>query len=439
MARMLKSLLCTVAIALATGPVRAAGPDAALPPYQMLRSLQYIQDSVVHGDHAAGDMQRYMLAEIDKRLLTASPEVFDDPRNVDAALIYAMSGGNPQTLKVLADRDTRGRFDNRIVDALSHYLNGKGALIVTLLTKTIGEYHNAATEPYLALVLANALAAQNADEANKYYDKARLYAPGTNIEEAALRRSLFLTVQKKQNDRAFVYAVRYARRFMTSPYAGQFADSFVDLVMATYTDGKKDQVEDVLAFMDRPRRREVYLRIARRAAIGGMTDLARLAAEQAEALADPGDTSPKALASLYAGLVDVPSSGVLDALKALEAIPENHLTERDRALRDAARHVAEEVLRSPPEPDEAAAASEPGHVAPSLSHDVAAGETGSGASPFAPAPGAAVMAEAPAPAPAGNAAATPEPGLDPVLTSFVEDGKSKLKSIDDLLKSEKNP
>ncbi|OLP58172.1 chemotaxis protein [Xaviernesmea oryzae] len=441
MARILPSLLRTaaLAVALAAGHAGASEPDAALPPYQMLRSLQFIQDSVVHGDHAAGDMQRYLLADIDKRLRSAPPETFDDPRNVDAALIYAMSGGNPQTLQALADRDTRGRFDNRIVDALTHYLNGKGALIVDLLTKTLTEYHNAPTEPYLALVLANALSNQKPADAIAYYDRARLYAPGSNIEEAALRRSLFLSVQKKDTERAYAYALRYARRFVTSPYAGQFADSFVDLAMATYKDENKEKVEAILSFMDRPRQREVYLRIARRAAIGGMTDLARLASEQAQALADPGDSAPKALASLYAGLVDVPSSGIVDALKSLEAIPENQLTDRDRALRDAARHVADEVLRAPSEPESGPVVEQvaEGHAGSPLPE-----ETGSGASPFAAAPptpdasAEAAQAEVQKTEPPAGA---PDPALDPVLTSFVEDGKSKLKSIDDLLKSEKNP
>ena len=43
------------------GIVRAEGPDN-LPPYKMLRSLEFIQDSVVAGDSSAGEMQRFMLS-----------------------------------------------------------------------------------------------------------------------------------------------------------------------------------------------------------------------------------------------------------------------------------------------------------------------------------------------------------------------------------------
>ncbi len=48
----------------------------------MLRSLQFVQDTVVMGDHLRRAMQRFMLSTIDKRLRTADMRVFDDPRNV---------------------------------------------------------------------------------------------------------------------------------------------------------------------------------------------------------------------------------------------------------------------------------------------------------------------------------------------------------------------
>ena len=172
-----------------------AGELEDLAPYKMLRSLQYIQDAIVLGDHSAAEMQRFMLGAIDKRLRAADPSVFDDPRNVDAAFIYAMSGGNPETLSYLADRDIEGNFDSRVVDALSHYLAGKGGLMVENLAKAIPEYRNARIGPYLYLVLGNGTAQQDPAASMKYYDWARLTAPGTNIEEAALRRSIALATR----------------------------------------------------------------------------------------------------------------------------------------------------------------------------------------------------------------------------------------------------
>ncbi|MDQ0319165.1 chemotaxis protein MotC [Pararhizobium capsulatum DSM 1112] len=410
----------------------AHGEDAEnLPPYKMLRSLQRIQDSIVLGDHSAVEMQRFMLSAIDKRLHEADVKVFDDPRNVDAALIYVMSGGNPETLSYLVSRDISGNFDTRITDALGHYLGGKGGLVVEQLSKAIPEYKNAKIGPYLNLVLGNAMAQQDPKASLKYYDWARLVAPGTNIEEAALRRSLALTARLKDVDKGFSYSLSYARRFLTSPYASQFADIFVDLAVTNYSDKTESKLQEILSFMDAPRQREVYLRIARRSAIAGMATLTRLATERAEALSAESDAQPEALASLYSGLVGVPSDGILKAVKDINAIPDDKLSPRDRELRKAAQAVAAEVLRMP------TAESLTQATAPNIEPDIAVkendGSIGSGDSPFAD-PKAAKI-EKPPEAKAEKQVASSEPA-DPAFDAFLNAGRSKLDEIDSLLKGE---
>jgi chemotaxis protein MotC len=432
-------LLCACAIWGVASPVAHATDQKDLPPYKTLRSLQYIQDSIVLGDHSAAEMQRFMLAAIDKRLREADPSAFDDPRNVDAAFIYAMSGGNPETLSYLANHDIEGNFDSRIVDALSHYLVGKGGLMVEHLAKAIPEYRNSRIGPYLYLVLGNATAQQDPAKSLKYYDWARLMAPGTNIEEAALRRSIALTAQDKSEEKGvlaekgFRYSLSYARRFLTSPYASQFADVFVELAVANYGEQTEARIEEILGFMDRPRQREVYLRIARRAAIGGMQQLATLASERARGLSDTLDAGPKALASLYSGLVGVPSSGILDAVKDISSIPDSELSPRDRALRRAAAAVAEEVLRAP-EPESLTQAYDSNVTSHSMREE-SGEETGSGESPFA-IPGSEAAENAVQPALEQEAVSSKSSPPDPVLDAFLSTGRSKLDEIDSLLKGE---
>jgi len=123
-----------------------------LPPYKMLRSLQFVQDSVVLGDNSAAEMQRFLLTTLDERLRSADKSVFDDQRNVDAVLIYAMSGGNPATLEYLMARDVDGRIDNRVADVLRKYLSGKGLLVVNTTAEAAKEYRDKKIGPYLSLV-----------------------------------------------------------------------------------------------------------------------------------------------------------------------------------------------------------------------------------------------------------------------------------------------
>jgi chemotaxis protein MotC len=79
--------------------VPAGAQDLA--PWQMVRSLQLLQDRIADGDAAALPMQRTLLGITDKRLQTLSPADLADGRNFDAVMVYGMGGGNPATLQAL--------------------------------------------------------------------------------------------------------------------------------------------------------------------------------------------------------------------------------------------------------------------------------------------------------------------------------------------------
>nr|WP_314092680.1 chemotaxis protein MotC [uncultured Shinella sp.] len=422
----------------AGAPARAESPED-IEPYKMIRSLQYVQDTVVLGDHSAMEMQRFLLTTIDDRLRTAEPSVFDDPRNVDAALVYAMSGGNPETLELLIKKDVDGHFDSRLTDALRAYLSGRGTQSVKSLAEIFPEYKRSRVGPYLALVSANSVIRKDPALALTYFDWARLVAPGTIVEEAALRRSIFITSEAGWTDKSMVYANRYARRYLRSPYASQFADLFVKLAVDHFDELKEEDILEVLSFMDVPRQREVYLRMARLAAITGKNKLATLAATRAQMLSDDGESVPKVLADLYSGLASVPSGDVATAMEAIAAIPDDKLSPKDRALKAAAKAVAEEVLRAPETaaveesvPQKQAALPVEGED-PSydgLSEAETADRT------MDPRAGAGEVPVAAAGSGTEKKEQQGKAGVDPAFDTFVSGGRSKLDAIDALLKGE---
>ncbi|KQV68467.1 chemotaxis protein [Rhizobium sp. Root1220] len=421
---------------LAATPAVAAGAEGQedIAPYKMLRSLQFVQDSVVLGDHSAAEMQRFMLETIDQRLRSIDPSVFDDDRNVDAALIYAMSGGNPQTLEYLISRDVNGHFDNRVSDILRKYMAGKGLLVAQSLVETANEYRDKKIGPYLALVGGNVTLAKSPMEALKLYDQARLHAPGTIVEEAALRRSVAICVDAGMVDKGLEYSRRYIRRFLHSPYASQFADLFVRLLVNHDHEVKADDVVGILSFMDEARQREVYLRIARAAAIAGKGDLARMAAARAQALAGDSDNAFGALADFYGGMASIPTDKIDTAAKNIGTISDKELSPRDQALRAAAKVVAEQILRAP-DPASLAQASTPNSNGQEMTSEHA------DASPTAEQEAEGNPAS---PAVVGNAAALPSSDKggqhdgDPSFSSFVTSSRSQLDEIDGLLNKEGN-
>lgn len=433
--RLSKLLLCGVAIVLNVVSAQAADKAADgdnLAPYIMVRSLQFVQDSVVMGDHSAADMQRFVLAKIDKRLRSADTAEFRDPRNVDAALIYTMSGGNPATLEYLVSRDVDGHFDNRVSDVLRKYLNGKGVLVANSLAEMVGVYKNTRIGAYLALVAGNVTLVKDPAGALKFYDLARLLMPGTIVEEAALRRSFSLAIETGQVQKAMLYANRYARRFLHSPYANQFADMLVQLIVDHFKQMDEQDVLATLATMDPSRQREIYLRIARRASINGNPALAALAADRAQALAGlPGGTDPQAL--LYGGLALIPTTDVRSALKTIEGLKESELSESDKALLAAARKVAEDIVTLPTAANAGVippAEPKPEGAAPVAGADVQQDPTAPQASKVQ----AAAVPVPPQGQPQGQPIVTDSPKPDPAFDAFLSNGRSKLDEIDNLLK-----
>ncbi|MGV1951117.1 chemotaxis protein MotC [Agrobacterium vitis] len=422
----------------ATGPVgsAAAGGDGDnLPPYLMLRSLQFVQDSVVRGDHSAADMQRFLLTRIDKRLRTAAPSDFEDPRNVDAALIYTMSGGNPATLDYLVSRDVDGHFDNRVSDMLRKYLSGKGVLVASSLGEMVPLYQNGRVGPYIALVAGNVTLVKDPAGALKFFDIARLVAPGTIVEEAALRRSFQIAMDTGQNGRAMAYANRYARRFLYSPYASQFADLLVQLVVDHFSELDKNDILATLATMDPDRQREVYLRIARRATINGNQALASLASSQAQSLAGlPDKNDPQAL--LYGGAALISTTDVKNALNTISQLPKDQLSASDNALLEAARAVAQEIITLPTAPQSPSASPS----TPPPSGDNTAPESVANVSdqqdPGVPAKANAMPDAGIGTAPVAPAAADAKQRPDPEFQTFMSGGRSKLEEIDKMLKGE---
>ena len=174
-------------------------------------------------------------------------------------------------------------------------------------------------------------------------DVARLLGPGTLVEEAALRRSIALSVTHGDAERFMTATEQYARRFLSSPYAAQFAEEFVAGIAKL--DGKLDmaRIGNAIDWMSAEQAKSVYLRIARHSAINGNDELLALASQKAREYADmlPGE-DPRS--ELYSSISSVTSETVVEVLARLEELDPSQLTKSDRALLKAAKAVAADVV-----------------------------------------------------------------------------------------------
>lgn len=326
-------------------PAAAGDEPGGLEPYQIVRSLELVQDRLAGGDHAAQPMQRKLLEMIDSRFATRESSRFENELNRRALLVYAMSGGNPATVEAALARLGKDDPNRKLGESILFYVNGKPDEALDAFASIDPTAYTPDIAMYLALVKGSMLSEAEPKKALALLDRARLLAPGTLVEEAALRRSIAVATTLGDAGRFLRLSEQYVRAYLRSPYASQFADAFVAGIVALHETVDRNAVVGVAALMEPEQEKVIYLRIARRAAIDGLIELAAFAASRAEGLQD----DPRA--DLYASLSSVTSGAVEEVLDKLSRIDSNRLSESDRQLLDAARAIATGMTAAPSEPN----------------------------------------------------------------------------------------
>ncbi|MEI9402765.1 chemotaxis protein MotC [Mesorhizobium argentiipisi] len=336
---------CAVALLLlAAGSPWAAFAQDALQPYQLVRSLQLVQDRIAGGDHAALPMQAKLLEMIDARMRNANAEDFKEPKNFRALLVYGMSGGNPVTVAAAASRAVTDPQSLAIAKGVVAYLNGRPAEAIETLKPIDPMVVPADLGAFLALVKGSLLATDDPAAALRLLDEARLLSPGTLVEEAALRRSVGIAAAQGDAARFALASTQYVASCLYSPYASQFADAFVSGVITLHMAISQDKIADITSMMDPEREKVIYLRIARRAAIDGMTELSAFASAKAELGRNGNGNQDDPRTQLYSSLSTMTSANVDEVRAKLGKIDRRKLSQGDRDLLDAAQAVAGEVM-----------------------------------------------------------------------------------------------
>lgn len=334
-------------VLLAWGTATSALAQDPLQPYQMVRSLQLVQDRLAAGDHAALPMQNKLLEMADARFRAAGSDVFKEPKNLRALLVYGMSGGNPVTVKGTAARIELDQTDQAIVTGVLDYLGGKPGSAIEALQSIEPMTLPSDVGAFVALIKGSLLATEDPVQALALLDQARLLSPGTLVEEAALRRSVAIATANNDAARFALASTQYVERYLLSPYASQFADSFVAGVVTLHMALSQDKLADITSMMDKERERVIYLRIARRAAIDGLNDLSAFASTKAIPADDGTQGADDPRAELYASLSNITSATVDDIRTKLKTIDRSRLSPSDRSLLDAAQQITQEVVAPP--------------------------------------------------------------------------------------------
>ncbi|WP_371420312.1 chemotaxis protein [Tardiphaga sp.] len=324
--------------------------DQMREPYQMVRSLQMLQDQIARGDLDAHNSQPALLKRLGESFLKADAAVWKEPRNSRAAVTFLLSGGSPQVVASLRSRNVLN-IDESIVDGAIAYVEGRTDEAKSKLASIKPRSLPAALGAEIALVQSALVAQDDLKAAIALLDEVRLMMPGTLVEEAALRREIFIVGQDDDFDKFEALAIRYFRRYRHSIYAGNFRQRFA-LSVARFSFVQRPdrfpRLVAVLDHLDRASQRALYLLIARTALVRGKTEMTVLAADRVFALSDD-DSAERARARLYRAAARVATSAHSTAIAELEQVDKAKLSERDVELQTAALAIGLNVRKALPE------------------------------------------------------------------------------------------
>ncbi|MDX7953998.1 chemotaxis protein MotC [Lichenihabitans sp. Uapishka_5] len=332
----------SAAVLVATPAARAdqtsSSPNA---PYAQMRTLQTLQEQIAHGNAAAQAAQPKLMAHIADMFLSAEPEAWADPRNGRAAALFILSGGKPEVVRTVLERAKPTPAIDRLLKGALAYGEGEESIAAALLEPIDPKSVPNALGGHLALVKASLVVGRDPAKADKLLDLARLLMPGTLVEEAALRRQIFLLADSNQLDKVTLLSRQYLHRFRTSVYAENFRERFAVAVLRFAAAGDTPQLtkfDAVIKEMRPDEARRFYLAMAKAAITNGRTATARMAADKAKALAVAG--SPDAArADLYTAAALVASDRVDDGMTRLTLMNPAQLGPDDVKLRQAALSV----------------------------------------------------------------------------------------------------
>jgi chemotaxis protein MotC len=368
------SLLAAVFLA---GQLSATQAETAPDPHAMMRRLQALQDQMARGDMQAAALRPGYRSEIEKVLLQSTPQDAERDSYLEVALILVLSGGRAALLEPYLPKDatttasdgahggspnadaaskaaaetpdgaskTEGdehsaarALDPELVRGVYAYGMGRSAEAADRLLTLEARALPPGLAAHFALVQGLLAMSYSPDRARYFLDEARLLAPGTLIEEAALRHKIEFAAVAEDLAMFEQTSARYFSRFNRSVFLQTFVDKFATVMtersnpVSTLPEARIEAFFEKIAPAARSR---AYLGLAERALLGGLPQLGNFAARKAAGNL-PFGSADYERSLLFQGIAQTVLDSSPDGPALLSRVARNRLDSADAELLDAA-------------------------------------------------------------------------------------------------------
>jgi len=348
---------------------QGAGQPEAKQPFEIVRSIQAIQDQIVLGNANAKVRLPKVIAQLSERLLAANHEAWRDPKNARAAIVYTLSGGPAKVLRKVIEIGLSPAPYLELMRGSLAYAEGRYDEAKKSLSQVEASALAPAVGAHIAMIQSALISKDDPREALRLLDKARVMLPGTLVEEAALRRELILAEEVSDIDKFAALSSEYVWRFPRSEYFDsfrqQFASAAIGFSLAADSNGSA-KIEKLIAQLDATGQLRLYLEIGYRGVIGGKAGAALLAALKAKQFSQSG-TVEYERAALYEAAALTLTGQSETGVEKLQAVDSRRLSRQDVELKDTTTSLAKLIGDPSANPSGSAMpeGAEPGITSPS--------------------------------------------------------------------------
>ncbi|HUI20604.1 MAG TPA: hypothetical protein VLZ74_06115 [Methylocella sp.] len=318
-------------------------------PYEIVRSIQAIQDQIVRGNGSARAKLPKLIAQISERLLATDREVWRDPKNARALVVYALSGGQARVIRTVLEIGLSPAPELELMRGSLAYVEGQEADAKKILSGIDAKVLSPAIAGQVAMIQSALVAKGDPGEAMRLLDLARVLAPGTLVEETALRRELVLADELVDIEKFTFLSSEYIWRFPNSAYFESFRQRFklsaIHFALAVRP-GQYAALEDLVGQVDPPGQLDLYLQISQRSIIEGKPIPARFAAGKAVLLSEDSSAA-RARAKLYESAALILTDQFERGVAELEEADTSHLSKLDCELKEAVASLAKSIGSGP--------------------------------------------------------------------------------------------
>ena len=312
-----------------------------------LNILHNVQDDLAHGDASVVVFQSELVARL-KAGLAGIPDFEASSEDyLETVFEFALSGGDPQATQELLDRTPPAEELVHLYDAVKLYVEGNMAGSAKAFDEAKFDQVDLRLLPYLELAKGTANLEMGVDKAKSSFENVLLLAPGTLLEEVALRRLIAISVNLKDRDLFLRCAHFYLRRYSQSPFFREFVRA---LVLGTETvksvvefEALARKVEALPDAQRRPVFMAIVSKLVRQGALEAATIFLHRASAEKSANA-PSDYYSQIMA-LSEALVELKTSANAKHLAFLSSMETSTLSPEDVEILEIGKHVAWNILR----------------------------------------------------------------------------------------------